>query len=71
MGLDLLSGINRWETYEAFTRESGWPFERYRAWQFATLARQLLPASIAEAALGEGSPDVRDLSFASELVLFR
>jgi TetR/AcrR family transcriptional regulator of autoinduction and epiphytic fitness len=71
LALDLLFGIHRSETYLAFIEECGWPIERYKAWQFATLARQLLPVGIAEAALGGNSPDVADLSFAAELDLFR
>ncbi len=46
LALDLLFGINRAETYLAFTVECGWTMARYKAWQFATLARQLLPAAI-------------------------
>ena len=71
LALDLLFGVQRSETYLAFTEECGWPLDRYKAWQFATLARQLLPREAAEAALAEGSRDVSDLSFAQELVLFR
>ena len=71
LALDLLFGIHRSETYLAFTQECGWPIERYKAWQFATLAHQLLPDGIADVALAGGSPDVADLSFAAELGLFR
>jgi TetR/AcrR family transcriptional regulator of autoinduction and epiphytic fitness len=71
LALDLLFGVHRSETYLAFTEECGWPIERFKAWQFATLARQLLPVGIAEAALDGSSPDIADLSFASELGLFR
>ena len=71
LALDLLFGVHRSETYLAFTEECGWPIERFKAWQFATLARQLLPVGIAEAALDRSSPDIADLSFASELGLFR
>lgn len=70
LALDLLFGVHRSETYLAFTEECGWPIERYKAWQFATLVRQLLPAAIAEAALDGSSTDVADLSFAAELELF-
>jgi AcrR family transcriptional regulator len=69
--LDLLFGIHRSETYLAFTQECGWSVERYKAWQFATLARQLLPSGPTEAALAGNSTDVADLSFAAELELFR
>ena len=71
VALDLLYSVHRWETYQAFTEECGWPIERYKAWQFATLARQLLPRDTAAAALGEGSSDIAGLSFAAELALFR
>lgn len=71
LALDLLFGVHRSETYLAFTEECGWPIERYKAWQFATLARQLLPVAIAEAALAGSSPDLADLSFAAELEMFR
>ena len=70
LALDLLFGTNRAETYLAFTVECGWTMERYKAWQFATLARQMLPASIAQATLAGGSADVADLSFRDELALF-
>jgi hypothetical protein len=71
LALDLLFGVHRSETYLAFTQECGWPVERYKAWQFATLARALLPEAIATEAMAAGSPDVEDLSFAAELALFR
>lgn len=71
LALDLLFGIHRAETYLAFTVECGWTVERYKAWQFATLARALLPAPVAEAALAEGAPEVADCSFSSDLAPFR
>lgn len=70
LALDLLFGLQRAETYLAFTEECGWPIERYKAWQFATLARHLLPAETAETAVTASCPDVADLSFAKELALF-
>jgi AcrR family transcriptional regulator len=70
LALDLLYGVQRSETYLAFTDECGWPIERYKAWQFATLAYQLLPRATADAALAKGSPDLADLSFAQDLALF-
>lgn len=70
LALDLLFGVHRWETYQAFTEECGWPIERYKAWQFATLARQLLPPETGAAAPDETSSDVADLSFAEELAMF-
>jgi len=71
LALDLLFGVHRSETYLAFTEGCGWPMERYKAWQFATLARQMLSVEAAEVAVGGRSPDVADLSFAAELRLFR
>ena len=68
--LDLLFGVHRSETYLAFTLECGWPIERYKAWQFATLARQLLPVGIADAAVAGDSAEVADLSFRAELGVF-
>ncbi len=71
LALDLLFGIHRSETYLAFTQECGWSLDRYKAWQFATLANALLPEPIAEAALAAAAREVEDLSFAAELALFR
>jgi AcrR family transcriptional regulator len=70
LALDLLFGVHRWETYQAFTQECGWPIERYKAWQFATLAPQLLPPETGTAAYDETSSDVADLSFTEELAMF-
>ena len=70
LALDLLFGTNRAETYLAFTVECGWSMARYKAWQFATLALQLLPATTAEAILAGRSEDVADMSFKDELALF-
>ena len=70
LALDLLFGINRAETYLAFTVECGWSMSRYKAWQFATLARQLLPETAAVATLSDRSDDVADMSFRDELALF-
>ncbi len=71
LALDLLFGLHRSETYLAFTQECGWPLERYKAWQFATLARALLPEPAARSALASASPETGDLTFAAELALFR
>jgi hypothetical protein len=71
LALDLLFGLHRAETYLAFTVECGWSMERYKAWQFATLARALLPPVEATAAVSPVSPHVADLSFAAELDAFR
>ena len=40
LALDLLFGVHRLETYLAFIDGCGWPMERYKAWQFATLSPQ-------------------------------
>ncbi len=71
LALDLLFGVHRSETYLAFTEECGWQIERYKAWQFATLVHQLLPAGIADEAMAQNSAVVADLSFAAEVALFR
>jgi hypothetical protein len=71
LALDLLIGIHRWETFQAFTVECGWSLARYQAWQFATLARALLPTTVAERVLAPGSSEVADCSFAADLGLFR
>jgi len=71
LALDLLFGLHRAETYLAFTVECGWSMERYKAWQFATLARALLPPADATASLHPASADVADLSFGAELGAFR
>jgi hypothetical protein len=71
VALDLLCGVHRIETYLAFTEECGWPMERFKAWQFATLVHQLMPALTAEAAMAEGCEEVANTSFTGELALFR
>lgn len=71
IALDLMFGVHRLETYLAFTKECGWPMERYKAWQFATLARQLLPVEAAQAAMAEGCQELAGLSFTGELDHFR
>ena len=71
LALDLLFGLHRAEVFVAFTVECGWTIERFKAWQFVTLARAILPATHAEAACAPGSATVADLSFASEVALFR
>ena len=55
LALDLLFGLHRPEVYVAFTVECGWTVERFKAWQFVTLARALLPAADADAACAPGS----------------
>lgn len=71
LALDIVFGLHRAEVFVAFTVECGWPDERFKAWQFATLARALLPAADADAACAPGSASVADLSFAPEVALFR
>lgn len=71
LALDLLFGIHRAEVFVAFTVECGWTVERFKAWQFVTLARALLPADDAAEACVPGAASVSDLSFASEVGLFR
>jgi TetR/AcrR family transcriptional regulator, regulator of autoinduction and epiphytic fitness len=69
IALDVLFGIHRAETYLAFTVECHWSVPRFKAWQFVTLARQLLPSAVADAA-ASGSDDVADVSFRTELSQF-
>ena len=71
LALDLLFGLHRAEVFVAFTVECGWTVERFKAWQFVTLARAILPAAEADAASAPRSPSVADLSFADEVALFR
>ena len=71
LALDLLFGLHRAEVFVAFTVECSWTVERFKAWQFVTLARAILPAADADAACAPGSAFVADLSFASEVALFR
>jgi len=70
LALDLLFGLNRAETYLAFTVECGWTMERYKAWQFAMLAGQLLPAGVPDADEVADAADLHDVSFRDELRLF-
>src|SRR4029079_10805308 len=55
LALDLLFGLHRAEVFVAFTVECGWSIERFKAWQFVTLARALPPAGDADAAAVPGS----------------
>lgn len=71
LALDLLFGLHRAEVFVAFTVECGWTVERFKAWQFVTLARALLPAADAEGACAPGSASVADLSFAPEVPFFQ
>ncbi|MEA2605805.1 MAG: hypothetical protein QOI00_562 [Chloroflexota bacterium] len=70
LALDLLFGLHRAEVFVAFTAECGWPIERFKAWQFVTLARALLPAADADAACAPGSAAAADLSFAPDVASF-
>jgi AcrR family transcriptional regulator len=71
LAVDVLFGLHRAEVFVAFTAECGWPIERFKAWQFVTLARALLPAADADAACAPGSAVVADLSFAPDVARFR
>ena len=71
LALDLLFGLHRAEVFVAFTTECGWPIERFKAWQFVTLARALLPAADADAAFAPGSASLANLSFAPDIAIFR
>ena len=71
LALDLLFGLHRAEVFLAFTVECGWPIARFKAWQFVTLARALLPVADADAACAPGSPAVADISFAPDIASFR
>ena len=71
LAVGLLFGLHRAEVFVAFTVECGWPIERFKAWQFVTLARALLPATDADAACALGSVVVADLSFARDIGSFR
>jgi TetR/AcrR family transcriptional regulator, regulator of autoinduction and epiphytic fitness len=64
---DILSGLHRHEVYLAFTEEAGWSFDRYRAWTYAALCRELLPPDIAAAAIRPGGPAVAGLELAAGL----
>ncbi|MEZ4595585.1 MAG: hypothetical protein R3C32_01435 [Chloroflexota bacterium] len=70
LALDLLFGLHRAETYLAFTAECGWTMERYKAWQFATLARALLPPADVTASVSPDSVNVADLSFGTSSASF-
>lgn len=67
LAADILFGLHRHELYLAFTGEAGWTFDRYRAWTYATLCRQLLPPAIAAAAVRPGSPATADLDLGRAL----
>jgi TetR/AcrR family transcriptional regulator, regulator of autoinduction and epiphytic fitness len=71
LALDLLFGLHRAEVFVAFTVECGWSVERFKAWQFVTLARALLPAADADAARAPGSAAVAGLSFAADVASFQ
>jgi AcrR family transcriptional regulator len=67
LAADLLFAIHRHELYLAFTDECGWSFERYKAWTYATLCRQLLPRDRADAALVPEAAAIADVSFREAL----
>lgn len=64
---DILFGLHRHELFLAFTGECGWSVETYKAWTYATLCRELLPADAAAAAVEPGSPATAGTSFTSAL----
>ncbi len=70
LAADILSGIHRHEVFLAFTQESGWGFDRFRAWTFAVLCRELLPAEVAAAALLPGSAATVGFELAGEVWRF-
>jgi hypothetical protein len=67
LAADILSGLHRHELYLAFTREAGWSFDRWRAWTYVALCRQLLPREVADAAVTPGSPALEGMAFAAAL----
>jgi TetR/AcrR family transcriptional regulator of autoinduction and epiphytic fitness len=67
LATDVLFGIHRHEVYIALTQEAGWSFDRYRAWSFATLCAQLLPASVAAAAVAPNSAATAGLALGAAL----
>lgn len=67
LATDLLFGLQRPELFLAFTVECGWSTETFKAWTYATLCRQLLPAEDATAALAPGSPSTNGLTFEAAL----
>lgn len=67
LATDLLFGLQRPELFLAFTVECGWSTETFKAWTYATLCRQLLPAEDATAALAPRSPSTNGLTFEAAL----
>jgi TetR/AcrR family transcriptional regulator, regulator of autoinduction and epiphytic fitness len=63
---DIMSSVHRPELYLAFTLDSGWSIQAYKAWTYATLAHQLLEHDQRAAALALDSDATADLSFADE-----
>jgi AcrR family transcriptional regulator len=64
---DIVDGLHRHDLYLAFIRERGWSVETFKAWLYATLCHQLLPAAVATAALATDSPAVTGTSFRAAL----
>jgi len=64
---DIMSAVNRHEVFLALTVESGWWGEAYKAWTYATLARQLLGDRQGGDALAPGSSATAGLSFEAAL----
>jgi|GEM_PF-268112 Bacterial regulatory proteins, tetR family. len=67
LATDLLFGLQRPELFLAFTVECGWSAAAFKAWIYATLCQQLLPADDAAAALAPGSPTTKGLTFEAAL----
>jgi TetR/AcrR family transcriptional regulator of autoinduction and epiphytic fitness len=67
LATDLLFGLHRPELFLAFTVECGWSPESFKAWIYATLCQQLLPAEVAAAALASGSAATKGLTFETAL----
>jgi len=67
LATDLLFGLQRPELFLAFTVECGWSPESFKAWIYATLCQQLLPAEDATAAREPGSPSTKGLTFEATL----
>jgi TetR/AcrR family transcriptional regulator of autoinduction and epiphytic fitness len=69
LATDVLFGLLRPELYLAFVVECGWSTERYDAWMFTTLCRQLLPMEVAAEALTPGATATTGVSFEPALRL--
>jgi AcrR family transcriptional regulator len=70
VALDILFGIHRAETYLAFIDGCGWSVDRYKAWQFVTLTRQLLGMDGASAVTASRGVDGGPFAFEAEVQTF-